>query len=173
MRDNVHGVQRDKEGKCDLLTIDDSEDVHLLTLDGDVWLHQENGDWLFEGEVISEDESDKVKEDARKWATLTCDILYWHTDTEDAEAEGDVYIKQEHQNGKADRADYIRKYDVIRLFGNVAVKREEKHTLFCDEAMLFMTTRIFEALGDVRTTAWLDVDEELDKREEEKEKEEG
>ena len=171
LRDNVHGVQPDKEGKCDTLTFDDSEDVHLLTLDKDVWLHQENGDWLFEAELIGEDESDDVKDDARKWATLTCDELLIHTDTEDAEASGSVDVKQEHQKGKSDKAFYKREYDLLHLVGNVEVQREEKNTVFAEEVFLFLTSRIFEARGNVRTTAWMDVDEEQRKKEEEKNKE--
>ncbi len=170
LRDNVHGIQPDKEGKCDTLTLDDSEDVHLLTLDEDVWLHQENGDWLFEAELIGEDESDDVKDDARKWATLTCDELVIHTDTEDAEATGSVYVKQEHQEGMSDRAFYKREYDMLHLVGNVEVQREEKNTVFAEEVFLFLTSRIFEARGNVRSTAWVDVEEEDRKREEEKNK---
>ena len=169
MRDNVHGVQPDKEGKCKTLTMDDSDDVKLMTLEEDVWLHQENGDWLIEGEVVDKDESEETKEDIRKWATLTCEELIIHTDTEDAEATGEVYIEQEHQNGKADKAFYIREFDMIRLEGNVEVHREEKNTVFANEALLFMSTRIFEARGDVRTTAFIDVEEERGKREEEEE----
>jgi len=171
LRQNVHGIQPDKEGKCDTATLDDSEDVHLLTLDKDVWLHQKNGDWLFEAELISEDESDEVKDDARKWATLTCDLFIVHTDTEDAEASGSVYIEQEHQNGKSDEAFYLRKFDMIHLVGNVEVQREDKNRVFAEEAFLFMSTRIFEARGNVRTTAWVDVEEERSQREDEEETE--
>jgi hypothetical protein len=58
---------------------------------------------------------------------------------------------------------------MIRLEGNVEVHREEKNTIFANEAYLFMSTRIFEARGDVRTTAFVDVEEERQKRKEEEE----
>jgi len=169
MRGNVYGVQRDKEGKCKTLTLDDSDEIKLLTLEDDVWLHQINGEWLIAGEIVDKDESDKVKEDVRKPATLTCKKLVVHTDTEDAEATGGVNMEQEHQKGKADVAYYVRQFDMIKLKGNVEVQREEKNTIFADEAILFMTTRVFEAYGNVRSTAFIDVEEERSKRKEEPE----
>ena len=82
-----------------------------------------------------------------------------------------VYVEQEHQNGKSDEAFYLRKFDMIHLVGNVEVQREDKNTVFAEEAFLFMTTRIFEARGNVRSTAWVDVEEERSQREEEEEAE--
>ena len=93
-----------------------------------------------------------------------------HTDTEDAEASGSVHVKQEHQKGKSDKAFYKRAYDMLHLVGNVEVQREEKNTIFAEEVFLFLTSRIFEARGNVRSTAWVDVEEEDRKREEEKNK---
>ena len=131
-----------------------------LLMEGDVFFRQENGDWLFEYDVVrEEEESEDAVEQYRKWANGSCDVFHVWMDDEIVEATGSVFGEQENQRGSCDFLRYIGELDMMYVRGNVDVQREDKHKLLSEEGFIFFTTNIFEALGAVQTTVMVDVEE--------------
>ena len=139
-----------------------------IFMHGNVFIRQENGEWLFEFDIVNEDEETEENiEQYKKWANGSCDMLHVWTVDEVAEAVGAVYGEQDNQNLATDFAKYIADLDMVYLLGNVRMNREDKHSLLSNEAFMFLTTNVFEALGAVRTRVMVDVEEERDRGEEE------
>lgn len=141
-----------------------------IFMHGNVFIRQENGDWLFEYDVVNEeDETEEDIEQYRKWANGSCDMLHVWTVDENAEAIGSVFGEQDNQDLTTDFMRYMSILDMVYLNGNVAVNREGKHSLLSNEAFMFLTTNVFEAMGSVQTRVMVDVEEEREKREAEEE----
>ena len=139
-----------------------------IFMHGNVFIRQENGDWLFDYDIVDEEEETEENiEQYRKWANGSCDMLHVWTVDEIVEAIGSVYGEQDNQNLATDFAKYIADLDMVYLNGHVAVNREGKHSLLSNEAFMFLTTNIFEALGNVQTRVMVDVEEQRDRRNQE------
>ncbi len=132
-----------------------------IIMQGNVFVRQENGDWLFDYDVVDEEEEDEeTVEQIRKWANGSCDYLHIWTKDELIEGTGSVFGEQDNQDGAADFLRYLGNLEMLYLKGNVIVNREGKHKLMSNEAFMFFSTKVFEALGAVRTTVMVDVEEE-------------
>ena len=85
-----------------------------ILMQGDVFIRQENGDWLFEYGIFDEEEEDEETVEAlRNWANGSCDFLHIWTVREIIEATGNVYGEQENQNMFADFMRFLGKLDMI------------------------------------------------------------
>lgn len=162
---NVLAVQATKRAGADKAVNDDKEKI--FTAEGNVNFHQENGDWLVEHKIVDpEEETEDTMEDLAKPADGVTDRFKMWTETEDFEAEGNIRVWQEHQEAKMDYAKYLKEMDRLGVSGNVEVHREDKHNLLSNEGILWLTTKVYEAFGDVKSDAMLDVEEEIDKAKE-------
>jgi len=143
-----------------------------IIMEGNVFFRQENGNWLFEYEIVKEEEESKeAVEQYRKWANASADLVHIWLDDEIIEAEGAVKGEQENQDLSADFVRYLGEYDMLYLRGNIVVNREAKHQLMSEEGFVFFSTNVFEALGNVRTKLMVDVEER--RAEAQRQKEEG
>ncbi len=164
---NVLAVQKNKRSSADKMINDDKE--KLLTAEGKVKYHHDNGDWLIEWDIVDpEEESEDTMEDLEKPVDGQADKFILWTEDEDFEAEGNVKVWQEHQEASMDKAIYTKEFDKLQVFGNVIFKRESKHDLLSDEGILWLTTKVYEAFGSVKSKGKIDVEEEIDKMKEEK-----
>ena len=131
-----------------------------IIMQGNVLFRQENGDWLFDYDVVREEEEDEESvEQYRKWANGSCDYLHVWTRDGNIEATGTVFGEQENQDLACDFLRYLKRLDMLYLQGNLVVHREGKHQLESEEGFVFFSTKVFEALGSVRTTVMVDVEE--------------
>ena len=130
-------------------------------MEGNVFLRQENGDWLFDYDVVrsSEESKDTVKA-YRKWANANADTVHIWMDDNLGEATGNVKGEQDNQDGKADFVRYLGDLDMAYLNGNILIHRENKHQVQADEGFIFFKTNVFEALGEVQTTVMVDVEKQ-------------
>ncbi len=146
---------------ADELTEEDLEGPrNEILLEGNVFFRQENGDWLFEYDVIrEEEESEEDIEQYRRWANGSCDTLHVWMDDEKVEALGSIFGEQDNQDLAAEFLRYVAEMDMLYLRGNIVVHREGKHQIMANEGFLFFSTNVFEALGSVRTTVTVDVEE--------------
>lgn len=168
---NVLAVQKGKTGSADKIVNDDKE--KLLTADGNVKYHHDNGDWLIKWDIVDpQEESDDTKEDLAKSADAQADNFILWTDDENFEAEGNVKVWQEHQEASMDKAIYTKELDRLQVFGNVKFKREAKHDLLSDEGILWLTTKVYEAFGNVKSKSKVDLEEEIEESIEEENTEE-
>jgi len=143
------------------LNVEPGEGREEIIMQGNVFVRQENGDWLFEYDIVNEeDEDEETVEQLRKWANGSCDLLHVWTDKEVGEATSRVYGEQDNQNLASDFARYLGKLDMAYLHGNIEIHREDKHQLKSNEAFFFFSTKVFEALGAVRSTVMVDVEKE-------------
>ncbi len=127
---------------------------------GNVFVRQENGDWLFDQDVIrEEEETEEDIEQYRKWANGSCDYLHVWTSDEIVEATGNVFGEQDNQDVTCTFLKYMATLEMIYMLGPLTVHREDKHQLMSNEAFLFLSTNVFEALGQVQTTVMVDVEE--------------
>ena len=164
---NVLAVQKNTRSSADKMINDDKE--KLLTAEGKVKYHHDNGDWLIEWDIVDpEEESEDTMEDLEKPVDGQADKFILWTEDEDFEAEGNVKVWQEHQEASMDKAIYTKEFDKLQVFGNVIFKRESKHDLLSDEGLLWLTTKVYEAFGSVKSKGKIDVEEEMDKIKEEK-----
>ncbi|HYE80499.1 MAG TPA: LptA/OstA family protein, partial [bacterium] len=131
----------------------------VLIAEGEVYAHQDNGQWLDQHDVFDPDTDEKVKEDARKEAEGWADQVVYRLDTEDLVAQGNVRIKQPHQRATADALDYNKEKDLLLLEGNVWVRRRNKHDLASDRGALHLTSDVYEAFGNVESMTVLKKDE--------------
>jgi len=165
---NVLAVQKNKRSSADKVINNDKE--KLLTAEGNVKYHHDNGDWLVEWDIVDpEEESEETMEDLKKAADGQADKFILWTEDEDFEAEGNVKAWQEHQEASMDKAVYTKEFDRLQVFGNVKFARESKHDLLSDEGILWLTTKVYEAFGNVKSKGKIDVEEEMEKIKEEKE----
>jgi lipopolysaccharide export system protein LptA len=163
---NVLAVQKTKRAGADKAVHNEKEKI--FTADGNVNAHQENGDWMVEYKIVDpKEETEDTMKDLEKPADGIADRFKMWTDTEDFEAEGNIRVWQEHQEAKMDYAKYLKAMDRLGVSGNVEVHREDKHNLFSNEGILWLTTKVYEAFGDVKSDAMLDVEKEVDKAKEE------
>jgi len=127
---------------------------------GNVFIRQENGDWLFDYDVVREEEEDEETiEQYRKWANGSCDYLHVWTRDEIVEATGTIFGEQDNQDLACDFLRYLGKLDMLYLRGSIILHREGKHQLMSNEAFMFLSTNVFEAFGQVQTTVTVDVEE--------------
>jgi hypothetical protein len=132
-----------------------------ILMEGNVFIRQENGNWLFDYDIVREaDETKENVEQYRKWANASADTVHVWMDDEIVEASGTVKGEQDNQDGAADFVRYLGKYDMAYLRGNLVVNREGKHKLMSEEGFVFFSTDVFEALGNVQTTVMVDVEEQ-------------
>ena len=165
---NVLTVQKNKTSSADKVVNDDKE--KLLTAEGNVKYHHDNGDWLVKWEIVDpEEETEETMEDLKKPADGQADYFVLWTEDENFEAEGNVKVWQEHQEAVMDKAIYTKELDRLQVFGNVKFARESKHDLLSDEGILWLTTKVYEAFGNVKSKGKIDVEEEMEKIKEEKE----
>lgn len=132
----------------------------LFLAEGAVYGQQSDGEWLFKYEVIEEDESEKVKADARRAAQGWADKVSFRLDTEDLFAEGNVRIRQPHQWGQAEAIEYRKGSERLTFNGDVRVRRRDKQTLLADEAVLALNTDVLIAWGHVETMLIVDTDDQ-------------
>ncbi|MBU1023844.1 hypothetical protein KKB99_06145 [bacterium] len=165
---DVLAVQKGKRASADKVTNDDIEKIFIA--DGNVKAHHDDGDWLIENKIVDpEEESEETLEDLKKAADGEADILTIWTEKEDMEAEGNVHVWQEHQEASTDKAVYTKKLDRLQVFGNVKVTRESTKDLFSDKGILWFTTKVYEAFGNVKSKGMIDVDKEREKAQEDNE----
>lgn len=130
-----------------------------ILMEGNVFFRQENGNWLFQYDIVREEEESKeaIKQ-YRKWANAWADKVHIWMDDDLGEATGNVKGEQDNQDLTADFARYVGKFDMLYLKGNVVVHREGKHQLTCNEGFVFFSTKIFEALGNVEAKVTVDAE---------------
>jgi hypothetical protein len=134
-------------------------------MEGDVFFRQENGDWLFDYDVVREkDEDPDAVKQYRKWANASADLVHVWMDDNKGEAMGSVKGEQDNQDGSADYVRYLGDIEMAYIRGNIIIHREGKHTLTSGEGFLFFSTKIFEALGNVETSVMVDIEKERQKR---------
>lgn len=172
---NVIATQKEKNASADKVT--HSEKEKLMIAEGNVKAHQDKGDWLLENKLIdTEKEEEDTIEDAKKPADIETDKFTLWTESEDFIAEGNVKAIQEHQDAAADKVEYTKEIDCLKFFGNVVINQKDKekkdNKLISDKGILWFTTKVYEAFGNVTSSSQLDVDVEKDKLEEEKNEEE-
>jgi len=135
-----------------------------IIMEGNVFARQENGNWLFDYDIVDEEkETEESIEQYRKWANASCDYFQIWTRKEIVEATGAVSGEQDNQNLASDFLRYLGKLEMMYLRGNVVVHREGKHEVLSNEAFLFFSTKVFEALGAVQTKLMVDVEEQRTK----------
>jgi hypothetical protein len=145
-----------------------------LIMRGNVFFRQENGNWLFDYDVIrEEEETEKDIEQYKKWANGSCDLLHVWMDDEITEASGTISGEQDNQDIACDFMRYVGDLDMLYMRGNLAVHREDKHQLMSQEGFIFFSTKVFEALGSVQTTVMVDVEERRSQAQEGEGTEEG
>jgi hypothetical protein len=143
------------------------EPQNEILMQGNVFIRQENGDWLFDYDVVrEEDESEETVEQYRKWANASCDNLRVWTEEGNVEATGSVFGEQDNQDLACDFLRFINRLDMLYMRGNLVVHREGKHQLMSNEGFVFLSTNVFEALGSVQTTVMVDVEEQRRQAEE-------
>jgi lipopolysaccharide export system protein LptA len=132
-----------------------------ILMEGDVFVRQENGDWLFTYDIVrEEDETKESIEQYKKWANASADSIHAWLDDNDVEATGSVKGEQDNQDLATDYLKYIGEFDMAYLRGNITVHREGKHQLMSQEGFIFFSTDIFEALGNVETKVIVDVEQQ-------------
>ncbi len=165
-RMDVTAPSTDEEGE-------EAEPINEIIMDGNVFFRQENGDWLFEYDVIrEEEETEEDIEQYRKWANASCDYLHVWMDDDNVEATGTIFGEQDNQNLACDFLRYIGELDMLYLRGNLNMHREDKHQLMSEEGFIFFSTNVFEAMGSVQTTVTVDVEERRSESQEGSEEEE-
>jgi len=174
---NVLAVQKEKKGSTDKVTFNDKDEI--MVAEGNVKAHQNNGDWLILWKIVDpKNESEETLEDLKKPADGQSDKFTLWTEKKDFEADGNVKAWQEHQELDADKAIYKKETDRLFMQGNVKMFRkdkensEKKDDLASESLIMWLTTKVYEAFGQVESIKKIDVEEERQKAKEEKEKKE-
>ena len=168
---NVIAVQKDKKGSADKVINDDKEQI--LTAEGNVKAHQENGDWLIQNKIVDpKEETEDTLKDLKKPADGKADKFKLWTEKKDFEAEGNLKVWQDNQEMTADKADYKKAQDRLMAYGNVKILRKDKDDMASDKLLMWLTTKVYEAFGNVMSNKKVDIEEERQKAKDEKSKQE-
>ncbi|MBM3463930.1 MAG: hypothetical protein FJX76_17685 [Armatimonadetes bacterium] len=81
-------------------------------------------------------------------------VYYW--DRDEADAIGNVKVRQEDRRAFSDRAHYTGAIHQIRLFSNVRFERDPDDVMVAEEAIIDTQAETFTAQGDVDATVWIE-----------------
>ncbi len=101
---------------------------------------------LLKTDTIAKVHQADVKDILRQKTVLTADEIVFSTRTGDARAAGHVVVTQKGKEAKADAAAYDDKRELLKLSGNVYLKKGEDW-IACRQVIISIGKETFEALG--------------------------
>jgi hypothetical protein len=123
---------------------------------GQAGLILDKTDWLLNKETLRKLKNPKTRETFSKQTTMLGDILRMRINKKDVTAQGNVKVTQQSKLAYADRAYYIDKEDIIRLYGNVRFQTDDGTWLSADEAVVSLKDNTFRAVGEVESKIMLE-----------------
>ena len=127
-----------------------------LILEGDVHLHQENGDWLFEGEFIEEDEDEDVKDRVRDTVDVYTDRLESHYGEKKLHLSGGFVVNQDKSSAEGDTLWYYGEEKLTVIEGNVSFKDEDGSKLKAKRLVYDGKRKTLEAFQKITGSGFVD-----------------
>ncbi|MFH1539804.1 MAG: LPS export ABC transporter periplasmic protein LptC [bacterium] len=154
---NVVVEQKDRTLEADWLEFDGK--TRRFTTGGEVHLFQTKGDWLFEAELISEEDDEEIRERAKGRIDLYADLLESNYGEKKLYLEGDVFAKQDRSTFESDHVWHDDKTRTSIFEGDVRINDEKGRSLSAERITYDGKEKIFEAFERVAGAGYVEEEE--------------
>ena len=127
-----------------------NESNNTLVLKGSIEAIFEKAQQILKPETIQQIENEETKAALREKTKLTSNQLMIYSNTENADAAGNVIITQSNKQARSDTASYNEKKDELTMTGNVWIKKENGWVK-CQRVVVDIKNEAFTAVGEVKT----------------------
>jgi len=162
LRGSVKVSQKEKDFRADELEFFGKE--KRLLLDGDVFMEQSNGEWLFEGGFIDDDEDEDVKKRVRDRVEITADKVESIYGERRMYFSGDVLVRQGASEASGRTVWYYGREKLTVMEGDVRFRDEDGRDLTAARIVHDGKKKELEAFKSVRGSGYAEKKKETAKK---------
>jgi lipopolysaccharide export system protein LptA len=148
MAGHVIFAQKGKKVFSDNMSYDDKTRDALLT--GNVVAILSRAESMLKKATLEKIKGQETKKMLKESTVLSCTGLAISTKNGNAQAEGNVEVKQKDKTAKADSASYDEENEIITMYGNVFIQRGDEW-IKTDKIIISIKDQTFEAIGGVES----------------------